>query len=207
MQWLNSLANTNWSTTGNWTVTSGGGGGGGAASGDFQNACIFNDATGVTLGTATTNSVVNATQNPFSVSFTNYTTQQNVLILPGQTLLIGTGGLTNGSTATATSLNPVTTISGPGGALVVSNGSVNVGLSFSSTSGSCTLNMTNLDTFTATNIANLDVGVSGGVRTSGKNLIGQNELHLLLRRSSVHVATPDVGKMAATTGRTSFTWD
>ncbi len=164
---VNSSANTNWSTTGNWTVTSGGGGGGGAASGDFQNACIFNDATGVTLGTATTNSVVNATQNPFSVSFTNYTTQQNVLILPGQTLLIGTGGLTNGSTATATSLNPVTTISGPGGALVVSNGSVNVGLSFSSTSGSCTLNMTNLDTFTATNIANLDVGVSGGVRTSG----------------------------------------
>ncbi len=155
-------ATINWSDPANFHNI-GTGGGAGAS----QNAVVFDDSSGV--ADTTTNSIVDSNQNPFSLAYTNFATIQNTLIASNVTLTVGTGGLTNGNTATlTTSVSPMVNISGGGGKLVVTNGAITVGDSYPSASGSfsANLNMTNLDTFVGTNVTRMLVG-SGATRMAG----------------------------------------
>ena len=155
-------ANTNWTTAGNWSPS--------GVPGSATNV-IFNDTTGVANAT-TINSVVNSGFGGTiaSLTYTNFSTDQNTLIASGVTLNVtGSGGLGMGNaTVLGTASSPVTTISGAGAKLAVNNASatLNVQIAEPSTSGTTILNMTNLDTFSFTG-ARVLVGVAGGARTTG----------------------------------------
>jgi hypothetical protein len=142
-------ADTNWSTAVNWTPN---------GVPDSTADVVFDGTTAV--ADTTINNVVDSGFGGTiaSLSYTNVNdgTFQNTLIANGVTLNVtGTGGLTVGSATTLSSDTAVVnTISGAGGALVVSNASANVlillGLTSSGGATTATLNMTNLDTFSFT---------------------------------------------------------
>ena len=148
---------TNWSRAGNWTPS--------GVPGQATNVVFNNTATAA--DSTTINNVVDAgfAGRISSLAYTNTSGYENTLIVNGVTLNItGSGGLTNGSTLIdpgAGSAGTTTTISGAGGTLNVSNinASIYVGWATagSSAPGPAILNMTNLDTFTAT-ISRLSVG-------------------------------------------------
>ena len=150
-------ATTNWSTTGNWTPS--------GVPGSATNVVFNNTATAA--NSTTINNVVDAGFGGTisSLAYTNTSGYENTLIARGVTLNItGIGSLNAGSTLIdpgAGFAGTTTTISGAGGTLNVSNTSaiIYVGWATASdtVSGPAILNMTNLDTFTAT-ISRLSVG-------------------------------------------------
>jgi fibronectin-binding autotransporter adhesin len=186
---LGTSADTNWSDLSNWQ-------GGVNPSG---NACLFNDTTGVSLGSATINNVVNTAETPASLTYTNLGTQQNMLILPGVSLTVE-GNLTAGNTTIATNANPVTTVSGAGGTLVVTNSTMSIGQSYSSASASSfTFNMAGLSTFIATNMAHVYAG-EGSVRMSGIIDLATNNVIACNGASSPTSPNLDVGDNSSNNG-------
>jgi fibronectin-binding autotransporter adhesin len=153
---VNTSTDTNWSDSANWlsgTLPSG-------------NSCVFNDATGVGNNT-TMNNVVDTPEFPLSLLYTNIGTFQNTLILPGETLTIGTGGLLMTNAAGQLTNPPVTVTTISGSTLVTSNDTINVGYAFDTTSRTGpALNMSGLANFTGTNMNHIFVG-EGSVRLSG----------------------------------------
>jgi fibronectin-binding autotransporter adhesin len=154
---------TNWSDNANWQLP-------GAPT--ATDKIIFNDFT--TVADGSTNNVVDSgfggTVSSLTYSQLGDAQSQNTLIPGGTTLNVtGTGGLTVGSsTQLASTASPVTTISGAG-SLVVNNPSANVNVTLgepSTSGGTVTLNMTNLNTFNFTG-ARLMVGVAGPARSTG----------------------------------------
>lgn len=185
-------ADTNWSDLSNW--------GGVNPSG---NNCVFNDATGVGNNT-TINNVVNTAENPVSVLYTNIGTFQNTLILPGNTLMVGTGGLTMGNGnqfGTNPSSAPTATISGAGATLIVSNGPVTVGFAYQATTGGtiAVLNMSDLDNFIATNITALSIG-SGSTRMAGYLYLGTNNFISFTNASSSTSPNITIGSNSSNNG-------
>ncbi|HTV41154.1 MAG TPA: autotransporter-associated beta strand repeat-containing protein, partial [Candidatus Sulfotelmatobacter sp.] len=186
-------ADTNWSDLNNWE-------GGVNPNG---NNCVFNDATGVGNNT-TINNVVSTPENPSSLTYTNIGTFQNTLILPGNTLTIGTGGLTMGNTtafAGYPATSPTTTISGPGATLVASNDTITLGYSFSSTTpnGLPTLNMSGLDHFVATNMNHIYIG-EGSVRMSGVLYLAATNYVYFTGASSSSSPNLDIGDNSGNNG-------
>lgn len=187
---VNTSADTNWSDLSNWQ-------GGVNPSG---NSCVFNDATGV--GAGVINNVVNTSETPLSLTYTNIGTYQNTLILSGQTLTVGTSGLTMGN-ATALTANPTasptTTISGSG-TLIVSNNTVTLGYSFPSASGNVPiLNMADLNTFIATNEARILIG-EGSVRMSADLYLAASNYVYFTGASSPSSPNLDLGDNSSNNG-------
>lgn len=183
---------TNWSDLSNWQ---------GGVNPNL-NSCVFNDATGVGAST-TINNVVDIPENPLSLLYTNIGTFQNTLILPGNTLTVGTGGLTMGNTtALGAAATPVTTISGPGGTLVVSNSSITVGYAFPSTSGGPTLNMSGLDNFIGTNLTHIYLG-EGSTRLSGTLYLAATNYIYFTGASSSSSPNLDIGDNSSNNGPVS----
>ena len=153
---VNTSADTNWSDSANWV-------GGTLPSGDN---CVFSDATGVGNNT-TINNVVNTPEFPLSLLYTNIGTYQNTLILPGDTLTIGAGGLLMTNAVGQLTNPPVTITTISGSTLITSNDTINVGYAFDTTSRTGpTLNMSGLANFIGTNMNHIYIG-EGAVRLSG----------------------------------------
>jgi fibronectin-binding autotransporter adhesin len=164
---VNTSTDTNWSDPANWQ-------GGTPPAG---NNCVFNDATGVGNNTII-NNVVDTSENPASLLYTNIGTFQNTLILPGNTLTVGSLTMGNTSAFGANpSAPPTTTISGAGATLVATNGAVTVGFAYASATGGsvAVLNMSDLDNFIATNITALSIG-SGATRMAGTLYLATNNV-------------------------------
>jgi fibronectin-binding autotransporter adhesin len=158
---INVSTDTNWSTAANWTP-------GGAPSGNV----FFGDPTGV--ADATVNSFVDSSFGGTITGLltTNVTTHQNILIGSGFTLHIsGAAGLQATNGGGASGQVPITTISGPGAAIVVNNASANIfaGINGASGVGPQTLDLSGLDTLHFTGARMLSgVGtVSATPRCSG----------------------------------------
>ena len=192
---VNTSADTNWSTSANWvsgTLPSG-------------NNCVFNDATGVGNNT-TINSVVNTPEFPLSLLYTNLGTFQNTLILSGETLTIGTGGLlmTNAAGQLTNPPVTVTTISGPG-TLVTSNDTIIVGYSFDTTSGRTgpALNLSGLANFVGTNMNRILIG-QGAARVSGNIYLAATNNIYFTGASSSTSPDLDLGANSSNNGPPSF---
>jgi autotransporter-associated beta strand protein len=150
----------NWSTPGNWIgITPPG------TSDDVK----FTDYGGNgTVGQV--DNIIDTTRTNLSLQFasTNTASVHTTQINPGVTLVLtGAGGLINGNESSSDT-RPTHTITGTGGTLIISNtaATVNVRQPFntSSTANRTTLDMSGLDTFTAT-ISRLLVGVAGSGTT------------------------------------------
>jgi len=159
-------ASTNWSTAANWTP--------GGVPGPTT-IVAFND-TASEANNTTINSVVDKSFGGAisSLSYANSNNFENTLIAGGVTLNItGIDGLTNGSgTLYQTNLTSYgTTIFGAGATLNISNPIATIfvgwgnGYSSGQLNGAALLNLSNLDTFTAT-ITNLMVGQTTGQTTN-----------------------------------------
>jgi poly(beta-D-mannuronate) lyase len=172
-------ADTNWSSSLNWTNLTGFGYGPPGISNDV----IFSNAAAQSV-IGTIDSVVESSRTVDSLWFANTNGYHSVLIAPGQTLTVlggvpGTSGTPvllagNEQTNTAQSpLAPYSTITGPGGTLVLSNPAVRmiVRQGGASSSGVLVTNLSTLDlsglgTFNAT----VD-GISLGVESSVPRLV------------------------------------
>jgi hypothetical protein len=157
----NISANTNWSTSVNWSPA--------GPPGSLGDAKFFDLAA---VGAASNiNNVVDSGFTVNSLQYGNTNGFHTTLINPGQTLTVG--GLTVGTETDNTAAQSVfATITGPGGALNVNNVNSNLVVR-QGTAGSsggalrATLDMSGLDTFTAT-IARVEIGTLGSfARPSG----------------------------------------
>lgn len=184
-------ADTNWSDSANWQ----------GATPPTGNNCVFNDATGVG-NNSTINNVVDTPEFPAGLLYTNIGSFQNTLILPGDTLTIGTNGLTLGNT-TAFGANPAaaptTTISGS--TLVASNDSVSVGYSYQSTTGGtiAVLNLSGLNNFVGTNMNRITVGV-GSTRIAGDLYLAATNQIYFTGASSSSSPNLDIGDNSGNNG-------
>ena len=156
---------TNWSTGGNW---SGGSGTGGVPDGDDD--VLFGNV-GVSTTFGVISNVVDSTSGNFggyigTLQFTNTinNASQNMLIAPGVTLNVTNntgpfGSVLFAGTATAGgAASIVGSVTGPGGTLNVNNTNGTISLTQSGGSSAlATINLTNLDTFTA-NVKNIAIG-------------------------------------------------
>jgi fibronectin-binding autotransporter adhesin len=182
---------TNWSDSANWQ----------GATPPTGNNCVFNDATGVG-NNSTINNVVDTPEFPTALLYTNIGTFQNTLILPGDTLTIGTGGLTLGNT-TAFGANPAsaptTTISG--NTLVASNDTVSVGYSYQAATGGtiAVLNMAGLNDFVGTNLNRITVGV-GSTRIAGNLYLAATNQIYFTGASSSSSPNLDIGDNSGNNG-------
>lgn len=190
---VNVSTDTNWSTAANWTPTGVPG---------SSSTVLFDDTTGV--GDATVNSVVDSSFGGTiaSLTFTNRTLRQNVLIANGVTLSIkGTLQAMNG--AGVSGMTPITTISGTGAAIVVSNASANLFANIfgSSGTGPQTLDLSGLDTLTFTGAKMMSgVGtVSTTTRSAGILSLAKTN-RITLTGASPQV---DVGHNSQNTGNAS----
>jgi autotransporter-associated beta strand protein len=155
--WTNAGVNGNWSTAPNWSPN-----GAPGSSNDVR----FTDAALVgTVGTV--DNTVDTACTLGSLAYRQTNNYHTTLISSGLTLtLTGTNGLAAGTgNATGDGYQPFTTVQGPGAALVVSNTSANVSVDQSqpisgvgNSSTKATLDLSGLDTFTAT-ISRILIGV------------------------------------------------
>ena len=154
--WSPGGINGNWSTVGNWSPT-----GAPGSSNDVQ----FSDV-GLIGSSGTANNTVDTACTLDSLTYGQTNNYHTTLINPGLTLSVtGPKGLVAGTgTDPADFIQPVTTVTGTGAALVVSNASANVNVGQAHTTGGnavssaqATLDLSGLDRFTAS-VARLLVG-------------------------------------------------
>jgi autotransporter-associated beta strand protein len=164
MVWTPAGANTNWSTAGNWTPT-----GPPALANDAQ---FFDGGAVPTPGTI--NNVVDATTPAGSLTFGQTNNSHTTLISSGRSLILGgPNGLVVGTgTDPGDGILPNATITGAGASVSVTNKStvVNIGQAHATANNAisqarATLDMSGLDTFTAT-VSRLLVGVDVSIRGS-----------------------------------------
>jgi fibronectin-binding autotransporter adhesin len=190
---VNTSTDTNWSDSANWqsgTLPSG-------------NNCVFNDATGVG-NNSTINNVVDTSEFPLSLLYTNIGTFQNTLILPGATLTIGAGGLMMTNAAGQLTNPPVTVTTISGSTLMASNDSVLVQYAFDTTSRTGpTLNMSGLANFIGTNMVHMYAGV-GAVRLSGILYLAATNNIYFTGASSPSSPNMEIGFNSGNNGPPSF---
>lgn len=168
----NLSASTNWSDSANWSL---------AAAPDFGDVRFFDEAAAVAADII--NNVVDAafaSGGSFgtisSLQYGNTNGFHTTLIQPGATLTIN-GAVTVGTGTDNGNAQVVNaTITGPGAALVMNastaNLSVHQGSSTASGTQRATLNLSGLDTFTAS-VNQLQVGVQGVTRPTGTLLLAR----------------------------------
>jgi hypothetical protein len=159
-------ANTNWSTAGNWTPSGVPG---------PTTVVAFNLLSSVANDTTINNVVDSGFGGTISgLSYGNSNNFENTLIANGVTLNVtGIDGLTNGSgyLNQTNLISYGTTISGVGAALNINNPNATIFVGWGNTNssgqinGAAVLNLSNLDTFTAT-ITNLMVGQTTGTTSN-----------------------------------------
>src|SRR5665213_2269472 len=160
-------ANTNWSTADNWLPS----GVPGAAT-----AVVFNDTASVTPA-GTVNNVVDVGLTIASLKYGETNGTHTTLIASGVTLTNG-GALTVGTETGIAITVPVANITGAGATLLMTNPAASLtvrqGGPSSAGSGQATLDMSGLDTFTAT-ISRVDVAsvASGANRSTGVLLLAK----------------------------------
>jgi len=175
--WTNGGVNGNWSTAGNWTPS-----GAPGSSNDVQ----FSDV-GLVGTVGAVNNTVDTAFNIGSLTYGQTNNYHTTAIAPGVTLSVtGANGLTAGTSTDSGEIQPVTTISGTGGALVVTNSgaTIKIGQAHPTSGnlvsqGRATLDLSALDSFTAT-ASRLAVGVDLTVKGSGGvlNLARTNKITL-----------------------------
>jgi autotransporter-associated beta strand protein len=164
MVWTPAGANTNWSTSGNWSPP--------GPPGLANDAQFFDGGAVATPGTI--NNVVDTSSTVGSLTFGQTNNSHTTFIASGRTLTLGAiNGLAVGTgTDPGDSVLPSATITGTGGAVLVTNRAavVNVGQAHPTVNNAisqsrATLDMSGLDSFTAT-VSRLLVGVDVTLRGS-----------------------------------------
>jgi len=164
---VDTAANTNWSTAGNWLPN--------GVPGPATNV-LFNDQGNVTPA-GTVNNVVDVPASVASVRYGQTNGTHTTLIASGVTLTNG-GNLVSGTETGLAIIGPVANITGAGGTLVMTNTAANLmvrqGGPSSAGSGQATLDMSGLDNFIAT-ISRVQVGdyATGANRSTGVLLLAK----------------------------------